>query len=178
MSISCEGPIDVQFCVSIGNNTCLRENILREGFARYKDLLYARVDHEGAILFEANGLPEVRIEDELQVAIPGICFRSVPEFIAGRSYGYSYFSMAGVVSFDPQGDAVQISGDYIPTICLARLELAERVYECGLRFIDYLRLLRGDAWNSVIDSLGGEAEVARRALPPPSGEAGQETRKS
>lgn len=167
MNVSDHNAIEVRFCVNIGKNTCIYEKELEHDFDRYRETLLGRTDHEGAILISAPGQPEepeVCIEDELQMAIPSVCFASIPQLLAGRPYVHSYFSMCGTVSFEPENHDVKISGSYIPDVYIRSGRLLEPLYCCGVRFIEYFHRLRGDEWHEIIDEFWAEARITKRAL--------------
>ena len=154
----------VCFCVNVGDNVCIDESKVRNHFDIYKDKLLRRADHSGALIISINDQDEIRIIDELQNAVPYICFESLSFLSGGNSFVYSYFEIHGVVNFTPYADHVDIFGDCVPRLSFPIDELMSALYNCGMRYIDYFQLLRGEEWREVINEFVAAAERAKQAL--------------
>jgi hypothetical protein len=157
-------PVEVFFCANVGNNSCAAERDLLDDLESFRTRLISRGDHEGALVITVEGQLEFRIEDELQNAVPFVCFDAVTELAAGRPFVYAYMSMSGVIEFNPEDDAVNLSGDYVPAISAPQAELLLALHACGLRWMEFFRLLHGEGADPILADMQVRADIARHAL--------------
>ncbi len=162
--------ITIEFCVSIGNDTCVEEDrIIAEPEHYYPQL--AAVEErdgalDGAIVIRALGEPEVKVEDEIVAIVHNLCIRAIPDLVAGRHVVVPYFQYYGYLRLDPEDQDVLISGDFVPKVRINLRETTLGLYECGQRFLAFLlRYKEPDpAYVASIQDMMREAEETRKAI--------------
>jgi hypothetical protein len=158
--------MDVTFCINLGGDACLSEAEIASEFHNLRATLLQTEVLEGGIIIRSSDATEVQIEDELEAAIQNVCFVSIPKLVAGEHVVVRYFSYYGYLRFDPEGDNVLISGDFVPTVRVLRAELIPALFHCGRRFVElYRRFAATDSSHEAnIRHLEAQAEIAQRAL--------------
>lgn len=157
------GSVDVRFCLD-ADDDCIDERELTENFDEYRPRMQAKKRFSGAIVITAPGQPTVEYEDELGPAVQDLCFRSVPDLLAGKAVDLTTFSYPGSVSVVPDGDVVIISGDVVETAKVPLRPLARGLVACGQRFITFARRLRGQEYEHILKPLEDLGRSAAAAL--------------
>ncbi|WP_138502614.1 hypothetical protein [Nostoc sp. PA-18-2419] len=161
----------VEFCAYIreGNEfPCIDENTLKVDFKKYRDKLINYLDADGLIVISSLDEPNTRvqIQDELWAIVQNLCFITIPDLVAEKSAVVRIYNNYGFVRLDPEGNIVRISGDGIPDIRIDRSELIVALYDCGKRFIEFFRMLRGNdlEYQDVIQGLDEHAKTAKQSI--------------
>jgi len=144
--------VNVRFCLNAGDD-CIDERELTENLDEYRRRMQANTRFSGAIVIAAPGQPTVEYEDELGPAVRDLCFRSIPDLLAGKPVALTTFSYPGSVSLVPEGDTVVISGDVVETARVPLRPLARGLVACGQRFIAFARRLRGQEYEHILKPL-------------------------
>ncbi len=158
--------LNVTFCLETEPDHCVGEDEIRERFAALRPALVGNEDFEGAVLIEAAPQPTVRYQGFLEAAAQNLCFRAVAELAAGRRVAVKYGFYPGELRLTPEGGTTVLSGDFAPAIRVPTEDLVPALYECGVRFLELFRRLRGSdpEYGNAIADLARKAEAARRVL--------------
>lgn len=165
--------LEVVFCVDIRNNECAEEEELD---ARFDDLLPRIVANdylEGSVIIRPSpDSAEVRVSDMLEALTLNLCFGAIRGILAREHVVVSYFSIYGYFRMDPEAHLELLSGDYVQTVRVPYYDLAEGLYNCGLRFIEFYRRLRGSDPDYVdnLKIMEEKAQEAARILADNAGE--------
>ncbi|MDF5707282.1 MAG: hypothetical protein PUP90_06270 [Nostoc sp. S4] len=161
----------VEFCAYIreGNEfPCIDENTLKVDFEKYRDKLINYLDADGLIVISSLDEPNTRvqIQDELWAIVQNLCFIAIPDLVTEKSAVVRIYNNYGFVRLDSEGNLVRISGDGIPDLRIDRSELIVALYDCGKRFIEFFRMLRGNdfEYQDVIQGLEEHAETAKQSI--------------
>ncbi len=160
----------VEFCVNLGNDTCVGEDRINADLGHYYLELAAVEERDGAIdgavLIRVPGEPEVKVEDEFEAIVENLCSRAIPDLVAGRRVVVRYFQYCGYLRLDPEDQNMLISGDFVPKVRTNLRETALGFYECGQRFLEFwLRYKENDpAYVASVQDMMGEADKSRKAI--------------
>jgi len=162
-------PISVTFCVNVSRDACVPETEIGEHFDAYRAALLVEQQRlsapNGAIIIDAMGQPEVRIEDELDYWIYNLCYDVLPDLLAGARVERVYSRYSQSLVLDATGHDLVLSGDAIPTVHLDLKESVQSFYACGMRGLRFLkRLNEGTDYPGDFDPISRRAEVVRREL--------------
>lgn len=158
--------IEVTFCMNVSRDRRLTEKEINAQFDTYRSELLANDQYYGAILISSPGQPDVVVDDEVWATVQNLCFLSTPDLIAGKSVSVPYFRYGSELSVNVEGNEVVISGEFVPIGRFALQELLPALYDCGLRYIQFLRRLGeySSYYEPTIKYLEEQAEVALQAL--------------
>jgi hypothetical protein len=131
--------MDVEFRISSSFDHSTGEPELERLPAAQLQELGQREWFQGVLVLSDAGQPSVRISDEIEPWIQNLCYGAVPPLLAGEPCEVFYFSKPGLVRLDPEGDAVQVSGDRIESALYPRRDLALALFACGDRFVAWAR---------------------------------------
>jgi hypothetical protein len=109
--------------------------------------LIAQEKIEGAI-----EIGDASILDDLSSAIQRLCFEAIERLVhSGSTYDYRYFTSNAHATLVTSGDgeAIALSGEYIPACQFPHGELLVALYACGRRYLALLEELgkRGRTWS-------------------------------
>ncbi len=162
-------PVFVTFRANVSRDTCIPEIEIEEQFDAYHAALRAEQQRlgapNGAIIIDAVGQPEIRIEDELDYWIYNLCFDALPDLLAGARVERVYSRYSQSLVLDATGHDLVLSGDAIPTVHLDLKEAVQSLYACGMRGLRFLkRLNEGTVYAGDFDPISRRAEAVRREL--------------
>jgi hypothetical protein len=165
--------LEVTFCVDVRNDGCVEEKELEARLDDLRPRILADDYIEGAVTIRPNpDSAEVRVEDMMEALVLNLCFGAIGGILAREHVVVSYFNMYGYLRMDPEADLELISGDYVPTVRVPYYDLAEALYGCGVRFVDfYRRLTGGDPYyEENLKAMEEKAQEAARILADNAGE--------
>lgn len=140
-------PVTVTFCINTSSDACVSEDELATDLERHRVAILADEERHGvmngALIVRAPGVPDVRIEDEIEYLVHQICFLAIPDLLANKHIVVRHFRYLGYVRLDPEAMQQLISGDDIPSARVTYHELVPALVACGERFILFLRRLNG-----------------------------------
>ncbi|MCF2150973.1 hypothetical protein IQ276_032020 [Desmonostoc muscorum LEGE 12446] len=161
----------VEFCAYIREENefpCIDENTLKIDFEKYREKLINNLDADGLIVISSLEEPDTRIQiqDELWAIVQNLCFIAILDLVAQKSAVVRIYNNYGYVRLDPEANQVRISGDGIPDVRIDRSDLIIALYDCGKRFIEFFRMLRGNdlEYQDVIQGLEEHAETAKQCI--------------
>lgn len=136
-----------------------------ERLDEYRDYIEAfEIGYElGAITIKVNDQQITTIEDTLRYLVLGLCFQSVQPLLEDEVFTYQYFDEPTTVQLVSNEDQVYISGKGVESLACPRLELVEKLYECGMRYLAFVRTLDAQ-YELYTSSLVRDAEVAKKAI--------------
>ena len=157
--------IHVTYCITFDYNRFYSEQELKEGTPELLNELSHAPAIEGAIVIQT---PEntVEIRDELLPWIQNVCFLAIPDLSEGEPVHIDYFSRSGYIDLTPSGGMVKITGNLIREITCPQQELLQQLFECGKRFIAYMKTVKkNDAdFMANLNYIATLEAPARRAL--------------
>lgn len=161
--------MEATFCLYVhrpDGRMCISEDNLANEPDRHLEALLADGTGYGEVKLRALGQPTIAIDDEVWAIVMNLCFDGVVALADNRPARVLYMRYSGSVTATPVDAAARVSGDLIDTAVFELKELLPALYDCGQRFVEYLRRLaeRDSNYQSMVDALELHAEQARRAL--------------
>jgi hypothetical protein len=157
-------PCNVTFCKHNREGRCVPEEELARNIGDLRATLVGGAKLYGAILIDAPLQPTVAVDDELWAIVLNLCFRSVPDLVAGRPFELRYYRYAGTLRLEPVEAALVIAGDFVATVRLPRDAVLRALYHCGERFIALLKQLDPATWGDTSVLLETAALPAAESL--------------
>ncbi|WP_373527544.1 hypothetical protein [Nostoc sp.] len=145
--------VQVTFRLYIGSDIELDEEEIQSCLDHHRAAIRTRDLYEGAIIINSPNNPMVVIEDMVTALVHNFCFDAISDLIAQKNVTISYCDHYGYLRLDPESFYIRISGDDIPTIRLERRDLLPALYDCGQRFIQFLKDLKGDDKDEKLENL-------------------------
>jgi hypothetical protein len=146
--------------------TYIHEDVLRKDFEPYREF-FMRYDwgHErGALNIEFDEQNHTCIKDELRYMVTHLCFRAVPALLKDETYLYRYTDYYSTTELTSKDNNIYISGKHHPSLTTPRHPLLNALYECGLRYLEFLLYVDTERYTMMVKPLRQEADTAKAAL--------------
>lgn len=158
--------IKASFCVTVDYDLCLDETRLETYFKDNDSQLLDKDYLDGELILITSDQPELRIEDEFYPLIQNFCFAVIFSLAENKEVEILNFSYNGSVKFSPVGLETEISGEFVPTIRIATIELIQALYECGQRALKFFWQLQDQGFKvaATLEYLITYEEQARQAI--------------
>lgn len=123
----------------------ISEKVIMDEFNNYRDILMEQDVLEGSLVIEVQDQPLLKVTDELWAAVQNLCFACVPALLEEKRecYIYTYTSYDGHIVILPLAGLVRLIGEDTPTITETKQKLLPELFDCGIRYLEFLKRLGG-----------------------------------
>jgi len=143
----------------------ISEEVLANDLENYREILLEQEVLEGSLLIEVQDQPRLEVTDELWAVVQNLCFACFPALLEEKRecYIYTCTSYDGHIVMLQLADLIRLIGEDTPTITEKKQKLLPELFDCGIRYLEFLKRL-GDDRNESVQYLQPFADKARRIL--------------
>jgi hypothetical protein len=132
----------IRFIIYQTEGRIITEDILRERPYKYEELFNEYHSCEGALIIVEEGIPGIKLEDELPPMIINLCFSCNAQLKSEEKSIYHFQSYYGQVVLSRRDQKIKIEGEGIPVTLYEMNSFRKELYKCGVRFMDLLKNLK------------------------------------
>jgi hypothetical protein len=115
------------------------ESDLSERSFRFEEIFDEYGSCEGALTIVDDGMPELKLEDELATLVKNLCFSCNRELKVRGESSYHFESFPGHFTMTRRGHDVFVESELFPPATYEIDSFRRELYKCGMRFIGVLR---------------------------------------